>query len=147
MACHDHCKNLLANAGRYILVGFLLATTVLLFSCESEKTEPGLSEQDAAIFLGRWAGTYKCPRLRAQPDTMIIARGDSALKFSITIHANSINPDIVTGKLNKINEILIPEQTMGGVPGKARITIANDIITYSQTGFDVTCMGTDYHRF
>ena len=78
---------------------------------------------------------------------MIIAIGTADLKFSITIHSHSFNPDTVNGELTDKNFITIPEQNMGGFPGTAEITFLNNMLEYSQTGFGITCGGADYVKY
>ncbi|MGH2522246.1 MAG: hypothetical protein ACRDH2_07055 [Anaerolineales bacterium] len=55
-----------------------------------------------------------------------------------------MNPDTVSGELRNPNLITVPQQSMGGAPGTAQITYQAARLAYSQTGFGITCGGTDY---
>ena len=48
------------------------------------------------------------------------------------------------GELSAPDVINVPEQTMGGAPGTARITYTNGRLTYAQSGLGITCGGSDY---
>lgn len=126
------------------LLFFALALGVFIGCAEKGES---LSSADRVKFLGRWAGTYACPKFPSQPDTLIIATGKQELEFSITIHSGYLNPDVVIGKLTGADEITVPEQSMGGAAGTATITIADEVITYRQSGLGVTCTGLRYRKY
>ena len=129
---------------------FLLILLSLLVACGDQKPKnltTTLSSSARTKFLGRWAGHYRCPRMSAHPDTLIIAPGKGELDLSITIHAGIMNPDLVSGHLTGHKEIMVTDQELGGAPGSARIMIRGDTLTFQQTGFDVTCSGDDYAIF
>ncbi len=129
------------------LNGFFLVLLILSGACSND--EPGkktatLSPDDRTKFIGRWAGSYRCPRMFGHPDTLIVAPGDGALDFRITIHASVMNPDIVTGHLISSKEVIVTGQLLGGESGTARLTLRGDTLSFEQTGLGVTCSGDDY---
>ena len=136
------------NSRNFNLAAMLLLGSVLLVSCSDKaptaSARPTSSDRDK--FVGRWAGSYVCPgiSLPAVADTLIIALGPGALDFRITLHVGTFNPDVVTGELSAPDVINVPEQTMGGAPGTARITYTNGRLTYAQSGLGITCGGSDY---
>jgi hypothetical protein len=116
---------------------------LLTASCGSNgSTEPTSVDRDK--FVGTWAGAYSCPGIAPVADTLVIGLGGGALDFSIIIHVGFGNPDTVSGDLTEPNLITVPQQTMGGAPGTARMTYQGARLAYSQTGFGITCGGTDY---
>ncbi len=125
----------------------VLLALVFLILGGCSKPEPGLSSADRTSFVGRWAGNYTCPKFPTTPDTLIIATASEPLEFSITIHSGHFNPDLVTGTLTQKHEITIPKQIMGGALGTAQITVSGSALSFTQTGFGVTCTGNDYHLF
>jgi len=128
---------------RYLLALPLVA--LLMASCDGdESTEPTSTDRDK--FVGTWAGSYGCPGNTPVPDTLVVGLGGGALDFSIIIHMGFLNPDTVSGDLTEPNLISVPQQSMGGAPGTARITLKGALLAYSQTGFGITCGGTDYAR-
>jgi hypothetical protein len=125
-----------------------LALLILLASCSKPNSEEstGPTSADRAKFVGTWTGSYNCLGGAPTPDTLIIRLGSGAFDFSIIIHAEYANPDTVSGNLTGSNLIRVSEQTMGGFPGTAQITSQGALLAYSQTGFGITCGGTDYTR-
>lgn len=123
-----------------------LAIALLIFfiSCSKSNDEPQPTSADRVKFVGTWAGTYTCTGFPSVPDTLTIGLGSGTLDFSIIIHVGSFNPDIVTGELTEPNLLNVPEQSMGGAPGTAQITTDGDLLIYSQSGFGITCGGTNY---
>ena len=120
---------------------------LVLNTCEDSKNDDDdqLQSEDREKFVGNWAGTYECGV--SVPDTMFIWLGASELDFNIVIHAHAMNPDTVSGELSTLNVITVPEQSMGGYPGTAKVTYSNGNLSYSQTGFGMTCGGTNYTKF
>ena len=125
-----------------------VALLILLASCSKSSSEEstGPTSADRAKFVGTWAGSYSCLGGAPTPDTLVIRLGGGALDFSIIIHAEYGIPDTVSGDLTGPNIISMPEQTMGGFPGTAQITSQGALMAYSQSGFGITCGGTDYAR-
>ena len=125
-----------------------VALFILFISCsESNSDKPtGPSSADRTKFVGTWAGSYSCLGGDPTPDTLVISLGGGALDLSIIIHVGFFNPDTVTGELTEPNLIKVPEQSMGGVLGTAQIKSQGALLTYSQTGFGITCGGTNYTR-
>jgi len=125
-----------------------VALLILLASCSKpNSSEPtGPTSADRAKFVGTWAGSYSCPGGTPTPDTLVIRLGSGALDFSIIIHEEALNRDTVSGDLTGPNVISVPEQSMGGAPGTAQITSQGVLLVYSQTGFGITCDGTNYAR-
>jgi hypothetical protein len=127
---------------------FAIAFLILFISCSEsssdKSTEP--TSADRSKFVGTWAGSYSCLGGDASPDTMVIIFGNGSLDLSIIIHVEAFNPDTVSGVLTEPNIINVSEQSMGGAPGTALLTIQGSVLTYSQTGFGITCGGTDYTK-
>jgi len=114
-------------------------------SCGGDgSTEPTFADRDK--FVGTWAGSYRCLGGAPFPDTLVVSLGGGALDFSIIIHVGFANPDTLSGELTEPNLIRVPQQSMGGAPGTAQITSQGALLAYSQTGFGITCGGTDYAR-
>jgi hypothetical protein len=120
--------------------------TSVLFSCgdDNPATPGALSAQDADKFIGSWAGTYQCGN--PPTDTLIIAKGANDLTFRVTLHAEAFNAEEIHGELTEVNVLTIPEQTIAGFPGSGKITYSNGRLSLSQTGFGITCLGTDYQK-
>ena len=98
-------------------------------------------------FVGTWNGTYGCDGGSTIADKMTIATKSDNLELTITIHADSENPDQVNGTLTANNEITISEQSMGGGPGKGRIAYLTDgTLEYIQSGGGITCEGSGYAK-
>jgi len=129
---------------RYYLVALALVALFLASCGGDESTQPTSADRDK--FVGTWAGSYRCPGGAPLPDTLVVNLGGGALDFSIIIHVGFANPDTVSGDLTEPNLIRIPQQSMGGAPGTAQITSAGALLSYSQTGFGITCGGTNYAR-
>ena len=123
-----------------VLIG---CVTLFTASCSDEATGP--TSADRAKFVGTWAGSFACPGGGPASDTLVINLGASPLGFSINIHVGFANPDTVSGDLAEPNRINVPQQTMGGAPGTAQITYGT-LMTYSQSGFGITCGGADYTK-
>lgn len=123
-----------------VLIGCVALFTA---SCSDEATAP--TSADRAKFVGTWAGSYACPGGGPTADTLVINLAGSALGFSIIIHVEAVNPDTVSGDLTEPNRIDVPQQTISGAPGTAQITYGT-LMAYSQTGFGITCGGTDYAK-
>lgn len=118
---------------------------LLTMSCGGNgSTEP--TSADRNKFVGTWAGTYSCPGGAPASDTLAIDFGGGALDFSIIIHLGFANPDTVSGELMNPNLITVPQQSMGGAPGTAQFTYQGAQLAYSQSGFGITCGGTDYSQ-
>jgi hypothetical protein len=126
---------------------YLAFALVLIFiSCSKSNSDSSdePSSADLAKFIGTWAGSYSCPGGVETLDTLIISPGNNELELNIIIHAGYFNPDTVLGELTEPNLILVSEQSMGGVPGTAQITSQGAQLKYYQTGFGITCGGTNY---
>jgi hypothetical protein len=106
---------------------------------------PVSSSADRDKFVGTWTGTYGCVGVSIK-DTLTISRGSGERDLSIKIHATTSNSDTVSGELTGPNEVKVSEQSMGGAPGTAEITLQGEKLTYRQTGLGITCSGTDYAR-
>jgi len=128
----------------HCVAAFVLAA-LLTASCGGNgTTEPTSADRDK--FVGTWAGSYTCPGVSPASDTLVISLGGGALAFSIIIHVGFVNPDTVSGELAEPTLITVPQQTMGGAPGTALIAYQGAQLAYSQSGFGITCGGTDYGR-
>lgn len=123
----------------------LLSGAVLFGACSGDDNPAGPSAADRDKFVGNWAGTYECGFPPA--DTMIIVKGSGDLDFSITLHSQIFNADVVTGELTDVNVLTIPEQTMGGFPGSGEITYSNNVLSLTQRGFGITCRGSNYVKY
>ena len=115
---------------------------------EEEQDLDSFSVEDKNKFIGTWNGTYGCgdPEF-VFDDQIVIAKSSTDSGFNITLHATFSNPDNVAGTLTEKKVVTVPEQSMGGAPGTARITyLKSDTLDYSQTGFGITCVGTGYTK-
>ena len=128
---------------KLILVAVLL--TAAIGTCGGNEDTVGPASMDRDKFIGNWAGTYECSSSPA--DTMFIAPGSGALDFSITLHAEVFDPDVVTAELTGPNTITIPEQTIGFFPGSGEITFSNNRLSLVQKGLGLTCRGSDYVKY
>lgn len=99
---------------------------------------------DRAKFVGTWAGHYGCSVGAMIADKMIVKAGSGDLDLSITIHSNAAKPDTVTGTLTSATEVSVPQQTMGGAPGTAKLTLSGNTLDFRATGMGMTCGGSDY---
>jgi len=123
---------------------YLLLIAVFTFACGGDDNNPtGLSSSDLDKFLGKWAGMYECG---GPDDEMIIAKGSGALDVKVTLHSDIAFVEVLDGELTAVNVITIPEQTIGGFPGSAKITYANGNLSLEQMGFGITCKGSGYTR-
>lgn len=132
-----------------LAVALLFVVAACAGSSSGKTTGPAssLASADRDKFVGTWTGSYGCAGLGTPvSDKLTIAIGSGDLDFSITIHATYANPDTVSGNLTGPNQISVPEQSMGGAPGTAKITLQGAVLEYSQTGLGVTCGGKDYAR-
>jgi hypothetical protein len=75
---------------------------------------------------------------------MVIAAGSGDLGLSIQIHVGFENPDTVTGTLTSPTQVDIPEQSIGGEKGTAKLTLNGDKLEFRATGMGLTCGGSDY---
>ena len=127
---------------------FVVVIMVLFASCSKpNSSEPkGPVFDDRSKFVGTWAGSYSCLGGTPNADTLVIRLANAELDFSIIIHKQYAFTDTVTGSLTESNVITVPEQTMGGFPGTAKITFKNELLEYRQSGFGITCGGADYAR-
>ena len=129
----------------------LIALSVLFAACSSgsgaTSGPAGPASADRDKFVGTWVGNYGCPGI-GDPlsDTLIIALGSGELDFSITIHSTFANPDTLSGTLTSASEINLPEQSMGGGTGTAKIKLQGDVLEFQATGLGLTCGGTDYAK-
>lgn len=125
----------------------LLAIVIIFsFACEKDSSiSPKFSATDMSKFEGTWTGDYECAGITVE-DQFSIAQPSDSLDFVIIIHETTILPDTVYGKMASDNKIVIPQQSMGGFPGTAEITYANDELTYKQSAFGLTCTGTGYKK-
>jgi hypothetical protein len=106
-----------------------------------------VTSADRDKFVGTWAGHYGCPDYGVTiEDTLIIKAGSGDLDLSIKIHTTTANPDTVSGTLTSATEVNVPEQSMGGATGTAKISLQGDTLTFEATGLGTTCSGTDYKK-
>jgi hypothetical protein len=101
---------------------------------------------DRDKFVGTWAGNYGCAGIAPIADKMTIQAGSGDLGLSIIIHVDFKNPDTVTGTLTSATEVNVPEQSMGGANGTAKLVLNGDKLDFSATGLGITCGGSDYTR-
>jgi len=121
----------------------LISLSILLFTGCAGNVDPSHADK----FAGTWNGSYGCEGTPLVADQMIIAKQPDGGGFAITIHATTVNPDTVTGQLASENTIKITEQSMGGGPGKAKITFQNDgTLNFVQSGGGLTCTGSGYTK-
>jgi hypothetical protein len=106
----------------------------------------GATSADRDNFVGTWKGNYACPGGDAIADRMIIEAGSGDLELRISIHVDFLNPDKVNGTLTSPTEVEIPEQSMGGGTGTAKLKLNGDKLEFRATGFGLTCGGSDYSR-
>ncbi len=106
----------------------------------------GGGSADRDNFIGTWTGHYGCPGMDKAEDTLVISAGSGATDLSIKIHTTYANPDTVTGTLSSSTEVNVPEQSMGGGMGTARLTLKGETLEFSATGMGITCGGTDYKK-
>jgi hypothetical protein len=106
-----------------------------------------LGSADRDKFVGTWTGHYGCPGMGVTiEDKMIIEAGSAALDLKIQIHVAAANPDTVNGTLTSATEVNVPEQSMGGGSGTAKLTLKGETLEFQATGLGITCGGTDYKK-
>lgn len=115
---------------------------------KKKKKRVVLGITDRSKFFGLWRqGAYRCLKSEAVEDSLRIEKGVGMLGVIVTIHAEFVNPDRVKGRLVSKNTIEIPEQTMGNMPGSARIVMGPDgVLTYWQRGLGIECLGEGYKK-
>jgi hypothetical protein len=113
---------------------------------ESSGSSTAATSADRDKFVGTWTGNYGCAGIAPIADKMTIQAGSGDLDLSITIHVDFSNPDTVTGTLTSATDVNVPEQSMGGAPGTAMLTLKGDTLEFSATGLGITCGGSDYTR-
>jgi hypothetical protein len=126
------------------LAGMLVAVAVAACGGSSSNGGSGASSADRDKFVGTWTGNYSCDVTTTFPDKMIIKAGSGDLDLSINIHVDFANPDTVTGTLTSPTEVNVPEQSMGGGTGTAKLTLNGDKLDFRATGLGITCGGSDY---
>lgn len=132
---------------KWITVSCIMIIGLFILSgCEKDSsTSPKFSTTDMSKFEGTWTGDYECLGQTLE-DQLTIASPSDSLDFIVIIHETTAMPDTVYGKMATDDKIVIPQQSMGGFPGTAEITYANDELTYKQTAFGLTCTGTGYKK-
>jgi len=134
------------------LVATLVAMLVVVAACGGSSSTgstggSSLGSADRDKFVGTWTGHYGCPDMGVTiEDKMIVEAGSGDLDLKIKIHAAAANPDTVNGTLTSATEVNIPEQSMGGGSGTAKITLKGDTLEFQATGLGITCGGTDYKK-
>ena len=134
---------------RRALVGAALAgMLVAVAACGGSSSNGGsaASSADRDKFVGTWTGNYGCAVGATLADKMIIKAGSGDLDLSIRIHVDFMNPDTVTGTLTSPTEVNVPEQSMGGGAGTAKLKLNGDKLDFRATGLGMTCGGSDYTR-
>ncbi len=106
----------------------------------------GAGSADRDNLIGTWMGHYGCPGMDKMEDTLVISAGSGATDLSLKIHTTYANPDTVTGTLTSPTEVSVPEQSMGGGMGTAKLTLKGETLEFSATGMGITCGGTDYKK-
>jgi hypothetical protein len=130
----------------------LVAVLAAVAACGSSSSTSGTggggpTSADRDKFVGTWNGNYGCPGIGDNVgDAMVIRAGSGDLGLSIQIHVGFANPDTLTGTLTSRTEVNIPEQSMGGEMGTAKLTLSGDKMEFSVTGMGMTCGGSDYAR-
>jgi hypothetical protein len=99
---------------------------------------------DRDKFVGTWTGHYGCDVKTTTDDKMIVKAGSGDLDLSIAIHASASNPDTVTGTLTSSTDVNVPEQSMGGISGTAKLNLTGDTLAFHATAMGMTCGGNDY---
>jgi hypothetical protein len=128
------------------LAGMLVAVAACGGSSSSSGGSKAATSADRDKFVGTWTGQYGCFAGATGSDTLIITAGSGDLDVSIKIHATFLNPDTVTGTLTSPTQINVPEQSMGGAPGTAKLILNGSKLDFHQTGGGLTCGGSDYTR-
>jgi hypothetical protein len=130
----------------------LAGMLVGVVACGGSSSTDGSSATDSSAatsadrdkFVGTWTGNYSCDMTTNFADKMIIKAGSGDLDLSINIHVDFANPDTVTGTLTSPTEVNVPEQSMGGGAGTAKLTLNGDKLDFRATGLGITCGGSDY---
>ena len=135
-----------------LLVLPILATLCVVVGCGGDNAASGDSgaenqaesnvtaaERDA--FVGTWVGKYS-----GLKDEMIVEAGAADHEVVITLHAKYENPDKVNGKLLSATKIIVAEQSMGGSPGTAEITMEDGKLSLTQNGMGITLEGEGYEK-
>jgi hypothetical protein len=137
---------------RKVFAAALVAMLIAVAACGGSSSTgstggSSITSADRDKFVGTWSGHYGCPDL-GDPieDKMIIEAGSGDLDLKIQIHVSAANPDTVNGTLTSATEVDIPEQSMGGGTGSAKITLKGDTLEFQATGLGITCGGTDYRK-
>jgi hypothetical protein len=128
------------------LVAMLIAVAACGGSSSTGSTGSSVTSADRDKFVGTWTGHYGCAVGATIEDTLIIKAGSGDLDLSIKIHTTTANPDTVSGTLTSATEVNVPEQSMGGATGTAKITLKGDTLEFQATGMGITCGGTDYKK-
>jgi hypothetical protein len=129
------------------LVAMLIAVAACGGSSSTGSTGSSITSADRDKFVGTWSGHYGCADLGVTiEDTLIITAGSGDLDLSIRIHTTAANPDTVSGTLTSATEANVPEQSMGGGTGTAKLTLRGDTLEFQATGLGITCGGTDYKK-
>jgi ABC-type glycerol-3-phosphate transport system substrate-binding protein len=129
---------------RALIAAILVA--VVIGACGGSSSSGAATSADRDRFVGTWTGHYGCSPTEMLADTMVIAAGTGSLDLSIRIHTTYANPDTVTGTLTSATGVNVPEQSMGGGTGTARLTMKADVLEFSATRMGITCGGTDYRK-
>jgi hypothetical protein len=136
---------------RAFAVVALVAMLVVVAACGGSSSTgstggSSLTSADRDKFVGTWTGHYGCAEGATIEDKMIIEAGSGDLDLKIKIHVSAANPDTVNGTLTSATEVNVPEQSMGGATGTAKITLKGDTLEFQATGLGITCGGTDYKK-
>lgn len=129
------------------LAAMLIVVAACGGSSSTGSTGPSITSADRDKFVGTWTGHYGCADLGVTiEDKMIMEAGSGDLDLKIKIHVSAANPDTVNGTLTSATEVDVPEQSMGGATGTAKITLKGDRLEFQATGMGLTCGGTDYKK-
>ena len=126
-----------------LIMLFALALLTTSGMCQSNKSaDSNFNAKSREAFFGIWKGTYF-----GIEDTMKIEAGTGPKSVIITMHAREI-PDKVKGILESPTRIRVPEQSMGGYPGTAIITLDDGKLTLRQkmSGKDGVVEGKGYQK-
>jgi hypothetical protein len=131
-----------------LVAAALAAMLAAVAACggSSSTAQSGPTSADRDKFVGTWNGNYKCDFTDAFADTMIVEAGSGDLDLRITIHKNFANPDTVNGTLTSATVVDVPEQSMGGATGTAKLKLNGETMEFTAGGLGITCGGTDYKK-
>jgi hypothetical protein len=131
-----------------LVLATLACMLVVVSACGGSSATGGsaATSADRDKFVGTWTGNYSCPGGDAFADKMVIEVGSGDLDLRITIHVDFANPDTVNGTLTSPTEVDVPEQSMGGGSGTAKLKLNGETLEFNATGLGITCGGTDYTR-